>query len=506
MKKKCCALGALFLLCLTLFSFASPAVFAEEGEGEQTKKNYALSVDTVGGGSVVVLVDGTEQTGTTLEVTEGVSVEIRATAPEGKHFDVWDAYQGTLPDEKARTNPLTFIMPAEPLGLRAVFAETKSSYRVTVRQNEYGRANFATKQFAPGEEVKLEATPYTGYRFIRWMDEGDTLYLPDEVMKGQTLTFTMPQRDVILSLEFDYVTYHFKVEIDGEGKVEVEGKEPDEKGLYSCTIHEDITLLATPEDEYVFVRWTSADGIEFSDVDQLGTSFSCHAGDFTVKAVFASSVKNLTITATEGGKVTPVEDTVRFGVDSIYDLRAVPDDGYVFLRWECSAQSGKFADVNKAVTTFTMPPEDCIVTAVFGKGSYALKLSSSAGGSVEGTEGSYEKGTVLALRAIPMKGYVFSRWESSVDDVLLAQETSPDVQVRIPGEDVKLTAIFILEAAAGHGGEDDTDFEEEGGFPWLATILIFFVSLAVVAVVFIREKFGLSLGYLAKKYFRISRS
>ncbi len=45
-------------------------------------------------------------------------------------------------------------------------------------------------------------------------------------------------------------------------------------------------------------------------------------------------------------------------------LTADPADGYSFVRWE-SDNGGAFEDASKAVTTFTMPAKDVVITAVF---------------------------------------------------------------------------------------------------------------------------------------------
>ena len=109
---------------------------------------------------------------------------------------------------------------------------------------------------------------------------------------------------------------------------------------------ESLKSVATPsKGTYLFSGWSATNGAEFSSAEAESSSVICPASDFTVRAQFASAIKDLTVTSTEGGSVSPREGKMRLGVDNILDLLAVPDEGYVFSNWECSSADGRFSSV-----------------------------------------------------------------------------------------------------------------------------------------------------------------
>ena len=473
--------------------FLTFGVHAVENDGA-----YSLSVFSApaSAGNVSVQIDGVPAAGI-VNVPSGKTVAISATANPGYQFDFWEAEGVDIADRNAKD--LAFPMPEEEVKLRAVFTEKKETYTVFVEENSMGFSNFLHKPIKPGETVSVDATPRDGFRFVRWHDEAG-LGLSPEQLQNPILNFVMPETDVNLSMEFEPIIYRFTVNVVGKGKVEVEGKKPDASGVYRCTIDEEIALTATAENEFAFVLWSGNNGATFSDATQSTSTVLCPASDFTITAQFASTIKDLTLVAGEGGSISPEEGTLRFGVDCVFDLLAIPDPGYVFSHWESSSAKGKFEDEKKASTTFVMPDENCTVTAVFEKGGYRLSLFASPGGKVSGQEGSYEMGAEIGISAQALEGYVFSHWEGSVPGVFENAE-SPETKVTMPAKDLKVTAVFVLEATLSPRNPADPS-GTASHFPWGIMIAIFIVSALAIALIIIREQFNLSYRYLIKKAFR----
>ena len=380
-----------------------------------------------------------------------------------------------------------------------MFREYKAKYTVRIESNEYGMGNFGHKDFAPGEKVKIDATAHDGFRFVRWVDNNKALKnvgLSGNWQESSAIEFIMPERDVELSIEFDFITYYFTLEVKGEGEVEVSGKEKNPAGKYECKYGEEILLSAVAAPDYVFVYWSGIGGAILSDFDKTDTTLTCPASDFTVTANFSSAVRVLTMESTTGGITTPKGDRV-VGVESIFEISAKADEGYVFSHWECSSEKGKFENEKEANTDFTMPDEDCTVKAVFVKGKYQLTLTASAGGKVEGEEGKYEMGQKISASAAAFEGYEFSYWQCSEPGVVVdPQKAKTDILV--PGKDVKITAIFVLESDISL--TPGTTHEDEGpGFPWALVLVIFIISAVAITLVIVREQFNLSYRYLIKK-------
>ncbi|MBR4288733.1 MAG: hypothetical protein IKT50_04780, partial [Clostridia bacterium] len=200
------------------------------------------------------------------------------------------------------------------------------------------------------------------------------------------------------------------------------------------------------------------------------------------------------------GAMLPSEEPVRCGVDQIYKLIAVPEEGYVFSHWECSASENVFSNSKSKETDFTMPNENCTVTAVFVKGVYRVLLETTAGGNATVTEGAFEIGTKVELNASPLPGYVFSHWECAMEGVLENPTAAKSVAV-IPGSDVEIRAVFVLAATFDPQTSTPQDTDDGEGFPWLAILLVFLLSAAAIVLIIVREKYNLSYLYLIKKLF-----
>ncbi len=499
-------------LCIVFFAlFLIFPVFAENGEGPdqnpppaETTEAYALTmkVSPERSGTVSIKVNGKEHTEG--KIKQGASVTLTATAKEGFLFERWevDEIEG-LAQSSLNKKEISFKMPKQDVIFDVIFKENKTKFTVFIETNDsmMGTGNFSHKEFLPGDTVKIDAVPQNGFRFVRWTDANKTLAAV-EVTEGweskNEFSFTMPSKDVYLTVEFDYITYYFTLKTKGKGEVEVSGKEKNSAGKYECTFGEEILLSATPEEDYIFVNWAATNSAELSDFDKTDTALTCPASDFTVTANFASGVRKLTLETSEGGTIHPDVGVMEMGINTILNLIATPSEGYAFSHWECSSEKGDFENEKKAETDFTMPEEDCTVKAVFIKGGYRLTLNSSAGGKIEGEEGVYEMGTKVTLKANPLKGYVFSHWQCKKEGVVSSPK-SASTEIVIPGEDVTVTAVFVLKTAAAPGVSKDAN-SDGSSFPWAILIVIFLLSSVAIALVIIRDRYHLSYRYLIKKW------
>ena len=74
----------------------------------------------------------------------------------------------------------------------------------------------------------------------------------------------------------------------------------------------------------------------------------------------------LTMATVGSGTATDVTDASPYLEGEVVDIEAVAEEGFVFLQWTTDPPGvGAFGNVSEPVTTFTMPAQDVLVTAVF---------------------------------------------------------------------------------------------------------------------------------------------
>ena len=141
----------------------------------------------------------------------------------------------------------------------------------------------------------------------------------------------------------------------------------------------------------------------------------------------------LTLTASEGGTVTP--ESGSFGENEVVELLATPDSTYVFVNWTGSSTS----TANPLSVTMD---SDKSYTANFVKKQYPLTIIIEGEGAVSeeivtnGRVEDYDVGTLVQLTATPSAGWKFDIWKE------LGVTTNP-LEVTIT-EAITLTAKFYV--------------------------------------------------------------
>ncbi|MBR2254375.1 MAG: InlB B-repeat-containing protein [Candidatus Methanomethylophilaceae archaeon] len=298
----------------------------------------------------------------------GTEVQISATPNDGYEFVQWS--DGSK--DAART-----VVVDSDMTLEATFvpAPIPSNYDLVLVASEGGVVSGAGK-YPAGTEVQISATPNDGYEFVQW-DDGST----DAV---RTVTV---DSDMTLTAEFSKAVVFYELEL-----VAGEGGEVAGAGTYPAGA--DVEISATPDEGYVFVQWDdgSTDAVRRVLVNS----------DMTFVAEFASvtDVCSIELTATEGGSVT---GSGTYPVGSEVAITAIPDEGYVFMRWSDGSDEAfrtvvVLADI--ALVAEFEPEENVVL----------LMLNAGKGGSVSGS-GLYAVGTSVAIEAVPDSGYRFVRWD-----------------------------------------------------------------------------------------------
>ncbi|MFA7074741.1 MAG: InlB B-repeat-containing protein, partial [Endomicrobiaceae bacterium] len=146
----------------------------------------------------------------------------------------------------------TFNMPANNLILNANFA--LKQYVVNIQRNPAnGGTVTGAGTYISGRNVVLQASPATNYQFINWTNTHG-----DIIETQETLSFVMPEEDVHYIANFSPQQYNVNAVINPQNGGTVTGT-----GSYS--VGAEVSLTATPAENYHFISWTNVAGTVISN-------------------------------------------------------------------------------------------------------------------------------------------------------------------------------------------------------------------------------------------------
>ena len=287
-----------------------------------------------------------------------------------------------------------------------------------------------------GSTITVKAIPNTGYKFMCWLLNGDT------VSVNTDYTFTLTSK-TFLSAIFSLIKTHVTLAATASP---TNGGEVKGGGIYA--LGETTSFSAKPNKGYVFKHW-EVDG----KITYTGTYFMHQAiADVAFVAVFEKRDPGvvdppkipvtLTVNASpaDGGEV---KGSGSYVSGTLVPLVAKANQGYVFKYWELDGiilYDGTYF-MHEAIT-------DVAFVAVFEKKdpgvvdppktpvTLTVNASPADGGEVKGS-GSYASGTLVPLIAKANQGYVFKYWE--LGGIILYDGT-PFIYQAI--RDAELNAVF----------------------------------------------------------------
>ena len=221
-------------------------------------------------------------------------------------------------------------------------------------------------KLAPETVVALSATPKVGYLFDKW-EVTPSDYAVNEPTSATT-TFTMPSSAVTLNAVFkqDDTDYDIIIPVLENGFV-TSNPAP------TATYNTEVTLEATPDNDYVLTEWSVIDGnqntIEVTVIDDTHATFNMPQSSVTVSATFA---KVVTITWSVNG--TTYTTTVPEGTAIPFAAPTSLPEGCTFTGWVTS----EIADV-----TETEPEYVTSATAAEGLTYYAVMYEGEAEETLE---------------------------------------------------------------------------------------------------------------------------
>ena len=236
-------------------------------------------------------------------------------------------------------------------------------YVVNINTIEGGTVTSNGGTYKDGEVITVTATPNNGYRFVSWTNS-----LGQILSTNESYTFTVTS-DLLLTANFEKEIveqyYAITVKANMGGTVNTSG------GTYKEG--EVVTLIATPNNGYRFVNWTTDDGSIIST--QSYYTYVMTAA--TAKNLIANFEKiepnhySVDIWATTGGRVSNNGGTYVEGTQ--ITVQAFPDDGFHFMHW--TDANGRVLS-HESVYTFTVT-SNTILRANFEEELYFIHIIES---------------------------------------------------------------------------------------------------------------------------------
>ena len=297
------------------------------GEVQIAQRYYTISVSSnntnygsvSGGGSIL----------------KGSSVTVSASAKTGYKFVKWTE-NGTQVSTSAS---YTFTADKNRT-LQAVFEPIPYSISASANPSAAGTVQGAGS-YNYNTQASLSAVPKTGYTFVKWTEGGS------QVSTANPYSFTVTKARTLVA-QFEAVQYNITASASPAAGGTVTGGGNKQYG-------ESVTLKATPNTGYKFVRWTEGGS-------QVSTSASY---TFTVDkartlvAVFEKLTYNITASASPAAGGTVTGGGTKEHGESV-TVKATPNTGYKFVRW---TEDGSQVSTN-ASYTFTVDKARALV-AVF---------------------------------------------------------------------------------------------------------------------------------------------
>jgi uncharacterized protein YkwD/ribosomal protein L21E len=412
---------------------------------------YDLTIFSTEGGEITAIGEGT------FTCDEGEVVNLAATPVNGYRFVNWTGDVDTIANINAAS---TTIAMNGDYSITANFEVIPPvQYSLTISGSAGGSVTTPGQGTFPydlGTTVSLVAAPATGYRFVNWTGDVDTI----ANINAASTTIAM-NGDYSITANFEVippVQYSLTISGSAGGSVTTPGQ-----GTFSYDAGAVVSLVAAPATGYRFVNWTGNVGT-IANVNAASTTVTIN-GDGSITANFEPIPRvryNLTITSSSGGWVTsPGMGTFSYDAGAVVSLVANPTCiyQYQFVNW--TGDVGTIANTNAASTTITMNG-DYSITANFSNilmSYYTLTVAVSGSGLTSPAAGqhTYTAGTVVPIIAMPASGYQFVNWTGNVGTVANTNAASTiiamngDYSITANFSNIPVTYYTLTVAVSGSG-------------------------------------------------------
>ena len=356
-----------------------------------TPTTYTVTVGNDGNGT---------GTATPSTAAAGTMISLTATPNEGYRFKEWQVISGgvAIKDDK-------FLMPNDNVEVKAIFEEdappVPTEFTITVKTDGNGTASASPDKAVAGTEIRLTATPNTGYHFKEWQVMSGGVTIKDN-------KFLMPSANVEVKAIFEKdappspTELTITVKTDGNGTASASHAK--------AVVGTEIILTATPKTGYHFKEWqVISGGVTIKD-----NKFLMPSANVEVKAIFEKDAPpaptEFTITF-DGNGGTPSVDSMTTTNQKLTSLPSASRSGsYSFDGWYTKKNGGTNVTTATVFSANTTVYAHWIYTGGGGGGSgysyYTIKATAGAGGSISPSGNvSVREGRDQTFTITPDKGY-----------------------------------------------------------------------------------------------------
>jgi hypothetical protein len=280
-----------------------------------------------------------------------------------------------------------------------------------------------------GESVRVEASSYNGYHFIKWVLESDTSVL----FSTYPLVSFIASSDTALVALFAKDVFNVSLQTNNTsaGKVSMGGLE----AAQIDTIVEygsSIIVSAQALYGYSFSYWQIDGTVVSTDIVYELPSIIAPTSIVAVFEAKSYSVQLL-------GQPSLCGDVLGSGIytyGSTVQIKAIAENNFFFDRWISDIEFVSFDSVYSFIIT-----KDTVLTAIFRTDTFNVSVDvATVGGSVAVTgQGTFLLGQEVAVEAESDYGYVFSEWQDNNGSTISRENP----YVFNATENINLRAVFI---------------------------------------------------------------
>lgn len=384
-------------------------------------------------------VAGGNPTATSVNLPSGGSTAISANPNVGYQFVRWEVVSGGAVLANA-TNPNTTVMiGAQDATIRAVYELSNQRLTLEASPLEGGNPTAANVNVPSGGSTAINANPNPGYRFLRW-----------EIISGdaRVTDITSPNTTITMGMQVARIRAVYESSEQNKQLLFLEASPVEGGNPTSSNVHVEASeIYANPNPGYRFLRWEIVSGNASIGNVLSPDTFVVILGansEATVRAVYEKLPERLILEASpiEGGN--PTSEIDNGPIENVYRIRANPNEGYRFLRWEVVSGDASINYPDWPETFVRVISETATVRAVYEQIKYELSLQASPeeGGNPTLGEASLPQGGTTTIQANPNEGYRFVQWEVLTGEATLRDDKDPDTIVTMGGQDATIQAVY----------------------------------------------------------------
>ena len=361
-----------------------------------TPTTYTVTVSNDGNGT---------GTATPSTAAAGTTITLTATPNKGYHFKEWQVIRGGV----TITNN-NFTMPNNNVEVKAIFEKdtppAPTEYTITVTSGGNGTASASHAKAVVGTEIRLTATPKTGYHFKEW-----------EVISGgvtiESNKFIMPDGNVTIKAIFEKdpppvpTEYTITVTSGGNGTASASHAK--------AVVGTEIRLTATPKTGYHLKEWeVISGGVTIKD-----DKFLMPNDNVEVKAIFEKdSPTEFTITFDGNGGTLSVGSMTTTNQKLASLPSASRSGSYSFDGWYTKKNGGTNVTTATVFSANTTVYAHWTYTGGGGGGYnppvtyYTLRFETGGGSDIPSVREAYNAYIDLTGYVPTWRGHTFIGWYS----------------------------------------------------------------------------------------------